>query len=88
MGYRLPLSSLPYLVPEDIEPEFERDPFEPRGALDADGKAMVDDYPKPAPREVVRTALCAQLREGRIQDAKTMVGLHWFLDRVDHGTAP
>ncbi|MCA9784652.1 MAG: NUDIX hydrolase [Candidatus Cloacimonetes bacterium] len=28
------------------------------------------------------------LREGRIQDAKTMVGLHWFLDRLDHGTAP
>ena len=32
-GLRLPLSSLPELLPEDHDPEFDRDPFEERGNL-------------------------------------------------------
>jgi uncharacterized protein (DUF2126 family)/transglutaminase-like putative cysteine protease len=33
MGYRLPLDSLPWTAPEDIEPLVEQDPFAPRGPL-------------------------------------------------------
>ncbi|MEO6021936.1 MAG: transglutaminase family protein, partial [Burkholderiales bacterium] len=33
LGYRLPLGSLPERLPEDIEPEFDRDPFDERGEL-------------------------------------------------------
>ena len=30
MGYRLPLTSLPWAAPEDVEIELERDPLEAR----------------------------------------------------------
>jgi uncharacterized protein (DUF2126 family) len=33
VGYRLPLGSLPELLPEDEEPFMPPDPFERRGAL-------------------------------------------------------
>ncbi|MCQ8241046.1 DUF2126 domain-containing protein [Rhizosaccharibacter radicis] len=35
IGFRLPLQSLPWADPDHIEPEFERDPFAPRGPLPA-----------------------------------------------------
>ena len=70
VGNRLPLASLPEILPEDIEPEFERDPFEPRSDLPdahhrmpAEAQAGED---KPAPRKVVRTALCVELRDQRL----------------------
>ncbi len=75
LGNRLPLASLPERLPEDIEPEFERDPFEPRDALsdmlDAHTAAEKKKHAraKPAtvkPREVVRTALCIEVRNGRL----------------------
>jgi uncharacterized protein (DUF2126 family)/transglutaminase-like putative cysteine protease len=74
MGLRLPLSSLPWVLPEDIEPTFEVDPFAERAALapasvglkasnasKANSKGL---HPHPDPREVVHTACCVQVRDG------------------------
>jgi uncharacterized protein (DUF2126 family) len=88
-GHRLPLASLPERLPEEIEPEFARDPFAARGELpDADfrddphaahvgSERKKRDRPKrpPAPREVVRTAACVEARGGH---------LHVFLPPVTH----
>jgi uncharacterized protein (DUF2126 family)/transglutaminase-like putative cysteine protease len=70
LGYRLPISSLPERLPEDVEPEFDRDPFDARTALhDAHTlaekirhKRFKADAPKP--KKVVRTALCVEPRRG------------------------
>ena len=70
MGYRLPLDSLPATVERDDD--LPRDPFEAVDALaDTDtavAAARTKRKPKadPKPREVVRTALCVQAREGRL----------------------
>ena len=69
LGLRLPLASLPWVAPEDMEVEFERDPFEERGDLPEAGKrskAGKKAAPKPDydPREIVHTALAAEVREG------------------------
>ncbi|USX27570.1 transglutaminase family protein [Oxalobacteraceae bacterium OTU3CINTB1] len=83
LGLRLPLNALPWVQPEDEEPEFDRDPFEPRGPLAPAAKgdgvpshAEVDAAarksaakkvdPAPAPREVIHTALCVEVRGGRL----------------------
>ena len=72
LGNRLPLASLPERLPEDIEPEFERDPFDERGNLHdahtvAEKKRHARSHvAKPKPREVVRTALCMQVRDKRL----------------------
>jgi uncharacterized protein (DUF2126 family)/transglutaminase-like putative cysteine protease len=76
LGLRLPLSSLPEVLPGDEEIEPPVDPFAPR-----------DDLPKPvpdrgarmeaaverkakriavAPREVIKTALCVEARDGHV----------------------
>ncbi len=34
LGLRLPLDSLPWVLPDDMEPDFGADPFEPKPALD------------------------------------------------------
>ena len=75
IGFRLPLSSLPFVVPEDVEAIVEVDPFEDQSALPAAGKAV----PKKAAaekraaaelkmgesaRDIVRTALCVEVRGG------------------------
>ncbi|MBH1957209.1 MAG: transglutaminase family protein [Burkholderiales bacterium] len=75
MGLRLPLSALPWVLPEEKEPDFDVDPFAPQTALDAGRKekrallkakkpAPVDANPEP--REVIHTALCMQVRNGRL----------------------
>jgi len=70
LGYRLPIASLPEVLPEELDPEFDRDPFDPRADLhDAHERAESQRHrgrvrEKPKPREVVRTALCVELRKG------------------------
>ncbi|MCB5191261.1 transglutaminase family protein [Methylobacillus arboreus] len=69
MGLRLPLASLPWVLPEDMEPEFPIDPFAETGSLAEQpasrkpGKSRLDS---PKPREVIHTALCVQVRNGRL----------------------
>jgi uncharacterized protein (DUF2126 family)/transglutaminase-like putative cysteine protease len=68
LGLRLPLSSLPELLPEEAEPEFPVDPFAPREPLPRRDAAS----PKGGkvrgrtPREVVKTALTLQVRDGHL----------------------
>jgi uncharacterized protein (DUF2126 family)/transglutaminase-like putative cysteine protease len=73
MGLRLPLASLPEVLPEDVEAEFPRDPFDAAETLhDAHESAEKHRHgkkpakAKPKPGEVVRTALCVESREGRL----------------------
>ncbi|MCW5606168.1 MAG: transglutaminase family protein, partial [Burkholderiales bacterium] len=89
IGNRLPLSSLPERLPEEIEPEFERDPFEARDDLharhiDAEKKRHARvTRKKPAAREVVRTALCVEVRGGRLHAfLPPLKRLENFLDLV------
>ena len=81
MGLRLPLSALPWALPDAKETEFDTDPFAPlsplapQASLDA-GKneetpasaaekpAVVKDIPEHL--EVIHTALCVQVRDGRL----------------------
>ncbi len=75
MGYRLPLSSLPEVLPEDEEPTIPQDPFERRDALGkrkpakAASTAKHASGRKEAPggkREVIKTALTVETRKGQI----------------------
>ena len=72
LGLRLPLQSLPEVLPEDADPESAVDPFAPRGEL-PDTAAAVATQAKPmtkgaqvAPKEVVRTAVCVEVRGGHL----------------------
>jgi len=64
MGYRMPLESLPWSI-DDIEVTPERDPFADTGELPDSGKAK-NTGKKQATTEIVHTALCVQVREGRL----------------------
>jgi len=69
LGLRLPLSSLPWVLPKDVDPAFPADPFEATEALSDDETITVKlkhKKAKPEPSEVVHTALCIQVREGRL----------------------
>lgn len=69
MGLRLPLGSLPWVLPEDMEPEFSLDPFAEQSSLIDEAKPSVSikhKAAKPLPREVIHTALCIQVRKGRL----------------------
>ncbi len=69
LGLRLPLESLPWKLPKDIEPEFDLDPFEAKAALKAGKKPKVRMKHKtkqPVAKEVVHTALCVEVRDGRL----------------------
>ena len=77
LGLRLPLDTLPWVLPKDVEPEFDVDPFAAGGALpdpsarptpagaaaDALAAELAD---KPDPREVIHTALAVEVRAGRL----------------------
>jgi len=78
MGLRLPLASLPWVLPEEMDIEFDRDPFEPLAALDLQEKGETILEPLKEvndPREVVHTALVLQVRDGI---------LHVFLPPLSH----
>ncbi len=80
MGLRLPLATLPWVMPEERIEEFDVDPFAPRGALPSEKKerrpvlGVAPGKAKPgapmpkdvAPRDVIHTALCVEVREGRL----------------------
>jgi uncharacterized protein (DUF2126 family) len=91
LGLRLPLATLPWVLPEARDQEFDVDPFAPRGALPAEKRDKTDKTEKrptlglapgrsgkpaavptpPAPpdpeaREVIHTALCVEVRDGRL----------------------
>ncbi len=80
MGYRLPLTALPWIAPDDVEIEQERDPLEPREPLGSAGAgrrgADVPDQLQLAinktwtvgesAQAVLRTALCVEVRQGRL----------------------
>lgn len=76
MGLRLPLNALPWVLPADVPPEFDVDPYAKRGALPS-AKTETKTAPNskqpaakpeenPDAREVIHTALCVQVREGRL----------------------
>jgi uncharacterized protein (DUF2126 family) len=80
IGYRLPLDSLPWVAPDDIDFEYEKDPFSDDGPLPARQgfhaelfDASSDGDPLPAEpvggegsKSLLRPALCVEVREGRL----------------------
>ena len=78
LGLRLPLDSLPWVLPAEVEPEFEIDPFEVRPALNAEATSGKKPIAKKSAlpvtglkdtedaREVIHTALCVEVRQGRL----------------------
>ncbi|ROH86294.1 transglutaminase family protein [Pseudomethylobacillus aquaticus] len=69
MGLRLPLASLPWVLPEDMDPEFPPDPFAAQDVLPDTSSRQVTRTKlksRPKPREVIHTALCVQVRAGRL----------------------
>ena len=69
LGQRLPLTSLPDVLPDEVEPELELDPFETRDRL----RARQDMRPRAGrtrgdkPREVIKTALVVEARDGHLR---------------------
>ena len=68
LGLRLPLNSLPDVLPEDSEPEFALDPFAPRDALPSREalKRARARARNGEPNQVVKTALTVQARDGHL----------------------
>jgi uncharacterized protein (DUF2126 family) len=76
MGLRLPLDSLVWVAEADQEPIIEQDPFDDRGpmpdyyeviqsdTLADNGKTATGEKKKE--KEIVRTALCIEARQGRL----------------------
>ena len=74
MGLRLPLDALPWVLPDPANAEFDVDPFAPRNNLaaqfDPQSRTPLQQPDQldvnPAPAEVIHTALCVQVRAGRL----------------------
>jgi uncharacterized protein (DUF2126 family)/transglutaminase-like putative cysteine protease len=74
MGLRLPLATLPWVLPEERDPDFDVDPFAARTALPLEKKrpilglaaARAARPGEPAARDVIHTALCVEVRAGRL----------------------
>jgi uncharacterized protein (DUF2126 family) len=68
LGLRLPLKSLPEILPGEVEAEHSVDPFAPRAAFPkrAALKAGAGRARGAKPREVVKTALTVQVRNGHL----------------------
>ena len=69
-GLRLPLESLPWTLPEEIEPEFDFDPYEETDALplapELPIRVSAAEMSDPTPREVIHTALAIEVRAGKL----------------------
>lgn len=74
MGLRLPLATLPWVLPEERDADFDVDPFAARAALPSEKKRAVLGLAAskaarpndPEAREVIHTALCVEVRAGRL----------------------
>jgi uncharacterized protein (DUF2126 family)/transglutaminase-like putative cysteine protease len=69
LGLRLPLGSLPDVLPEEVEHDPPIDPFAPKDALprrDDMRRARSSRARGTKPREVVKTALVVQARDGHV----------------------
>ncbi|MGA8026537.1 MAG: transglutaminase family protein, partial [Bryobacteraceae bacterium] len=79
IGYRLPLDSLPWVAPDDIEYDYDSDPFADRGQLPRPEHRMnlfdIQPGEDPLPAEstgtdpskpAIRPALCVEARQGRL----------------------
>ena len=69
LGFRLPLSSLPDVLPEEVEHDPPVDPFAPKDALprrDDLKRTRTGRVRGAKPREVVKTALTVQVRAGHV----------------------
>ena len=64
MGFRIPLDSLPWQLPDDVEPEL--DPFADRAPLKKSRSRKAKENAQDAPREVIHTAVCVEPRNGRL----------------------
>lgn len=88
IGLRLPLDRLPWVAPDDFEPDIPVDPFMPRGALKQRLKRAKDPL-EPAkdesPKEIIHTALALEMREGRLHLFLPPLGrLEDFVDLMEH----
>ena len=69
LGLRLPLSSLPDLRPEEVEPDLQLDPFAPREPLPPHEQlrhSQAGHVRSSQPREVIKTAVTVQTRGGHL----------------------
>lgn len=80
IGLRLPLATLPWVDPEEVEKQYPADPFDVRKTLDDTRSAvpkalLAEPDEKPMPKEVIHTALCVEARKGCV---------HVFMPPVAH----
>ncbi len=80
IGYRLPFNSVPWVAPDDIEYDFDVDPFATRERLPEKPSRRMDLFalnpgedPQPgrpmvgeSAKDSIRPALCVEAREGRL----------------------
>lgn len=64
MGYRIPLDSLPWQLPPEVDPE--PDPFEDLGPIGNTRARASRKVAKDLPKEIIHTAMCVEAREGRL----------------------
>ena len=80
MGMRLPLDSLPWKLPDDLDNEPELDPFAERDALGKTPK-KTGKRKAGADREIIHTALCVEARQGRLHVfLPPLARLEYFVD--------
>ncbi len=65
LGYRLPLNSLPWKLPDELEFDTERDPFDQPDKLEKEqaGTEASSNENEADDREVIHTALCVEVRD-------------------------